>query len=87
MKEIDLNQIFYEDIEKINDKERHMEYTAFENDYEMQEDIGVSNIVRDHFQFLSSTWYMFPHKAYIYTIQCIKGDIIPTEDIILDVDL
>ena len=65
---IDLNQIFYDDIVKVSDEERDMEYTVFENDYEMQEDIRVSNIVLDPFQFLSSTWYMFLHKAYIYMI-------------------
>ena len=29
---------------------------------------------------------MFPYKAYIYMIQCIKGDIISTGDMILDID-
>ena len=54
MKEIDLNQIFYEDIEEISDEEIDMEYTAFKNDHEMQEDVGVSNIELDLFQTLSS---------------------------------
>lgn len=66
MEEIDLIQIFYEDIEEVSDEERNMEYTIFENDYEMQEDIGVSNNELNPFQFLSSTWYMFPRKAYTY---------------------
>ena len=39
----------------------------------------------DLFQILSSTWYKFPHKAYIYMIQCIKGYIILTRDMIFDV--
>ena len=34
----------------------------------------------DLFQILSSTWYKFPHK-----IQCIKGYIILTRDMIFDV--
>ena len=84
MDDTDLNQIFYEDIEVVSDDGEIMEYTAFEN--EMQDDIGVSDIELDHFQFLSSTWYMFPHKAYMYMIQCIEGDIIPTGDMILDID-
>ena len=78
MEEIDLNQIFYEDIEEVSDEERNMEYTIFENDYEMQEDIGVSNNELNPFQFLSSTWYMFPRKAYTYMIQCIKGETVPS---------
>ena len=41
MKEIDLNWIFYENIEEIGDEERDIKYTAFENDHEMQKDIGV----------------------------------------------
>ena len=86
MEEMNLNQIYYEDIEEVNDDDIDMEYTAFENDYEMQEDIGVSHIDLDSFQFLSSTWYMFSHKTYIYMIQSIKNDIILTGDMFLDVD-
>ena len=86
MKEIDLNQIYYEGIKEVSDDDKDIEYTIFENEYKMQEDIGISNIEFDPFQFLSSTWYMFPHKAYMYMIQCIKWDIILTGNMILDVD-
>jgi hypothetical protein len=58
----------------------------FENDYEMQEIIGVSNNKLNPFQFLSSTWYMFPRKAYTYMIQCIKGETVPTGKMVVDVD-
>lgn len=86
MEEIDLNQIFYEDIEEVSDEERNMEYTIFEGDHEMQEDIGVSNNELNPFQFLSSTWYMFPRKAYTYMIQCIKGETVPSGKMVVDVD-
>jgi hypothetical protein len=86
MEGIDLNQFFYEDIEEVSDEERNMEYTIFENDYEMQEDVGVSNNELNPFQFLSSTWYMFSRKAYTYMIQCIKGETVPIGKMVVDVD-
>jgi hypothetical protein len=52
----------------------------------MQEDIGVSHNEFNHFRFLSSTWYMFPLKAYTYMIQCNKGETVPIGKMVVDVD-
>lgn len=55
-----------EDIDEINDEKRNMEKFTFESDGEIQVDIGFQIINIILFKFLSSTWYMFPLKAYTH---------------------
>lgn len=63
-----------------------MKYIAFDNDDEMQMKFHIPINKHNSIYFLSFIWYMFSFKAYIYMIQCFKGKIIPTGNMIVDVD-
>lgn len=59
MEEIDLNQILYKDIGEVSDEERDMEYTLFENDYEMQRILGFQtlNLIIFNFYLLLGIYF------------------------------
>lgn len=52
MEEIDLNWIFYEDIEEVIDEKIDNENVTVDNVHEIQENIGVSNNELNHFNTL-----------------------------------
>ena len=63
LKKIDLNQIFYEDIEEVSDIKNNMEYSAFENNYKMQKILGFQTLYLIIFNFyflLGTCFHIWP---------------------------